>query len=336
MDDGGSTGGTGGMTTDSTASTSSPSTTTSTTAATSDTGDSTGDPDTGTTGGMELQILEVSPADGEAGVTDDAVIVVTFSEPMNKAATQAAYQSADIPAAMATFSWNDAGDELTITPNELLEYAEGDDPDTLEALSYAWTITSAAESADGDVLAEDQSFSFTTLRRFLQNIAYDQSLTGKITDLNDKAKTPYLGDYDDNDTARYFVTFDLGSLAPDVADVEMAELNAARLEAPIGTPFTQLGGVDYAPVVFDALEGETFDIDTVGGADWLFPTSDDVDVGVDATDHLEAALADPGMYGNRLQYRFAWFPNETDGNDDLDGITLSTSDIDVWVLYLAP
>lgn len=295
-------------------------------------GDTSGDT---TTGGGILEVVESDPADGEAGVTEDAAIVVRFSQPMNKAATQVAYQSADIPAAEVTFSWNAASDEMTVTPNALLPYAIGDDPSTLQAEAFTFSITTAAESADGTPLPEEYTATFTTLRRFLQYIDNDAFLTGKTTDLGDKGVTPYMGDHADNDPSRYFVTFDLSGLAPDIVDVEAAEFSAGYLPGPIGNPFTDLGGLAYQQVAYDTFSQDLFDTPGIGSDALILgpnTTSNDVDV----VPELSDVIADPATFEDRLQFRLFWFPFESDGNGDLDGVTMDSTQFEVGVLYLAP
>jgi uncharacterized protein YceK len=49
-------------------------------------------------------VVSISPPNGAKGVKDDENIIITFSEKMDKAATQAAYQSADLPASEVTFT----------------------------------------------------------------------------------------------------------------------------------------------------------------------------------------------------------------------------------------
>lgn len=53
-------------------------------------------------------IASISPDRMDEGVYEDEAIVIQFSEAMDKAQTQAAFQSADIPG--VTFSWNASGD----------------------------------------------------------------------------------------------------------------------------------------------------------------------------------------------------------------------------------
>jgi hypothetical protein len=70
-------------------------------------------------------VVSVSPANGTTGVSANTTIVVTFSKPMDRALTQAAYQSTDLPTANVTFTWDVSDTVMTIKPNAALEYAKG-------------------------------------------------------------------------------------------------------------------------------------------------------------------------------------------------------------------
>ena len=50
---------------------------------------------------------------------------MTFSKAMDQTSVANAWTSADLPAAQVTFSWNTAGDTLTVTPNQPLPVAMG-------------------------------------------------------------------------------------------------------------------------------------------------------------------------------------------------------------------
>jgi Bacterial Ig-like domain len=61
-------------------------------------------------------VLRVSPSDGALGVARDGLIVVTFNHPMDAVATEAAYESSDLPATALDFSWDETGTTLTLHP----------------------------------------------------------------------------------------------------------------------------------------------------------------------------------------------------------------------------
>ncbi len=283
-------------------------------------------------------ILEVLPEDGAVGVAADEPIVVRFSEPMDKAATQAAYQSADIPAGAVTFSWNDAGDELTISPNDPLAYAEGTSATTTDALNYTFTMTSAAESEDGVSLEDDTQASFSTLRRLSLSYSQDTDLSGRVRDLGGSlllAGSYSLGDNSINDTGRGFVTFDVSSLPEGPVTVEDANLHA-RFTSVQGNPFIDLGAVVYQQINYGVFNDALFDLEPIGSASGLFSTINDDEVDRDVTDIAATAVGDPGTFGERVQFRFRWIFTETDNDGQSDGVTLIAGDLALDLQVLVP
>ncbi len=294
--------------------------------ASSDGGDSTGE-------AIVPTVVETSPADGERGVPEDATITIQFSTAMDKAASQAAYQSASLPSGAVTFAWNDAGDVLTITPNDPLAYAVGGDPILLEPQTYDFTLTTAAQAEDGTTLAEDVLVSFSTLRRLEQVLERDVASSGNV-DADGAVGSNFFGDRNTDEPVRWAVSFDLTQLAPDVAAVELA-LFRASWTMQSGNPWAGLGGgVVFQHVAFDALD-DAFDAPVTGDAGGLFGGVGDVDVERDAAAPLTAALADPATYHDALRLRARWI-FDTDDDGAYDSISLVPDDLELAVTYLAP
>ncbi len=113
------------------------------------------------------QIVSVTPADSSTGVTGAAKIKIQFSEPMDIVSTQAAYSSDSdgIKPAQVTFTWEDAGKRLVITPNAPLAYSPDEDYKT-----YSFTLSTAATDKAGNPLAAAKSASFSTLRTLTSNL----------------------------------------------------------------------------------------------------------------------------------------------------------------------
>ena len=155
-------------------------------------------------------IVSVSPANGATGVTADAKIVITFSQPMDQAATEAAYQSSDLLAANATFNWDVSSKVLTIKPRAPLEYAKGTTVSTAPK-AYVFTLTGAAKDKTGTALAPLAS-SFTTLRDITATLLSEYQGTGwVVSDLRPAVfgLPIYVGDSVDNLGIRAFVSFNL-------------------------------------------------------------------------------------------------------------------------------
>ncbi|MBK8238273.1 MAG: Ig-like domain-containing protein [Deltaproteobacteria bacterium] len=297
-----------------------------TTDASSGSDDSTGEP-------MAPMVLDTAPGDGEVGVTEDATITIHFSTAMDKAATQAAYQSASLPAGDVTFAWNAAADTMTITPNAPLPYAIGDDPLQLAPQVYAYTITTAAQAEDGTALAQDLSVSFSTLRHLQQVLGRVVEASGNI-DADGAVGSSFFGDRNTNAPVRWAVSFDLTALAPDVVAVASAELQASWAMQS-GNPWAGLGGaVVFEQVAFDSLD-DAFAAPVTGTPSDLFGGVGDVSVARDASTPLAAALADPDAYHDQLQLRVRWLL-DTDDDGAYDAISLVPNDLELAVDYLAP
>ncbi len=190
-------------------------------------------------------VLSVNPPDGSAGVSEDAVVVINFSESMYKVATQTAYQSSlsGLKAADVTFAWNPEGTQLTVKPNGKLRYAFGDNPATTTALRYAFELSSVATDLAGNALPAFSS-SFSTLKRIRASLQSEPALRGTMFSdqriaLNDAYAS--VGDTNSNLGMRGFLSFDLSPLP---ADLPIANLLAAKLFAykadTYNFPYTRL------------------------------------------------------------------------------------------------
>ncbi len=126
-------------------------------------------------------LLGVTPADGSTGVSNDTPIVLTFSEPMKKPETQAAYASSSsgIRPNEVSFAWNPDATVLTIKPNAGLAYAAGTDPTVTVALGYSFSLNENATDLAGNKLAAVNS-GFKTLRRITARIQGDPLQDGDV------------------------------------------------------------------------------------------------------------------------------------------------------------
>jgi hypothetical protein len=181
-------------------------------------------------------IVSVSPEDGVNGVRADADLVITFSEPMDRVSTQAAYQSADIPAGAVTFSWNSDSSVLTVNPNSDLAYADGNDLNVV-ARSFAAQVTDTAEDEAGNRLASNFDWSFRTLRRITQTFS-----TGTIHNVRSSDTTlgipctsisplTYVGDRADNVGLHLLITRDISALPEGIVEWEVATLSSNQVES---------------------------------------------------------------------------------------------------------
>ncbi|WP_192930894.1 Ig-like domain-containing protein [Deinococcus sp. AJ005] len=183
-------------------------------------------------------VVSITPASGATGVAKDANIVVTFSEKMNQAATQAAYQSTDLPAASVTFSWNAGGTALTINPNADLAY-------TALGKTYSFSLSTTATDIAGNALPATNS-NFKTFKQITTTLSSTPALDGRVRSDGEVVTNDgslYIGDSATvgNATYRSYLSFDLAGLP---AALTSANILAANLTvnqyAVAGSPYTDL------------------------------------------------------------------------------------------------
>lgn len=209
------------------------------------------------------ELVQAFPADGEAGVAAADAIVLTFSEPMDKAATQAAFQSTDFPSSAVTMSWNESGDTLTITPNEELDYAIGTDPAAVEALAYGYSLTTAARDQAGNELQIGLDAEFTTLKLIGTTIGADYLLSGRASNDINAIGDLWVGDGEGGQEWRGAMTFHLDDLPEDIASFYDAEVILQQIQVD-GAPF-ELGDVRISHTTFEAVsEVPALDLDPMG------------------------------------------------------------------------
>jgi hypothetical protein len=190
------------------------------------------------------KIVSVDPPNDAGNIRKDANIVITFDQPMDKAATQAAYQSADIPSGAATFSWSGTDDAtiMTVNPVNDLKYATSNSLSTnFEPKIYSFSVTNTAKSASGLPLSELLSSSFKTARLLYMRLEIGSPLAWGDVHSNGgifRGKpTIAVGDDTDGSSIRGFLTFDFppGQLDFESKDIQSAILHVDLLKI-FGTP----------------------------------------------------------------------------------------------------
>jgi hypothetical protein len=305
-----------------------------------DTDDDDDDDDTGPEVDVEPpHVLSVSPSDGETGVRAHTEIVVTFSEPMDQAATEAAYQSTDLPAEEVTMTWNEDGDELTITPADPLALGEGLDPDVVEAISYAIMIDTAAQDLAGNALEEDYAFEFSTARMIIGAHPLDMPRSGCMDangDTNDVAVC--AGDGGDQAGAHLkgFATFDISGLPEDIIELA-AELQMYQVWI-VGEPYDSLGDLTLHHVEYTDMVIDEFDAPPLAE---IGVFSDSPELGERKLDVSESVWNDYEAERETSQYRLE-FEVANDLDDEPDGVMFLKHASDdypaprIVVLYLIP
>jgi hypothetical protein len=251
-------------------------------------------------------IVSVSPADGAVGVHGDTNIVVAFSEPMDRVTTQAGYQSADVPAAGVTFSWNANSTVLTINPILDLPYAEGTAPSS-PARQFAVSITDTAEDLAGNRLSPAHASSFWTLRRITQTLT--SSGYWMVDHLSSTAGCDdyvSVGDYGHDDLLAV-LAFDLSDIPAGIVEWESAVF-AGRQTGVQGTPYGATGLGAIRAYAMGAVEPSAITFATPVVLDLgVFSSTSSAGVRmIDAFDAVTADYADRINRGQRSIYRLSF------------------------------
>jgi len=287
----------------------------------------------GTAPGPAPAVVAHYPPDGYHGFRRGEAIVVTFSEPMDAASTEAAFQllgpaGAPVP---VEFDWEDGGRRLRARPRDPVAYS----PDT-SYLNYRYLLSTGARSRAGARLAAGLDVTFSTLRTFGLVRGSVAALDGAVSDLgyvyNDPdghtACTPVLtGDTLGNRAVRSFFAFDLSGLdfgADAVASARVI-LYADRID---GAPFGPggLGRLVPEQVVYledGALAADDYDRPASGALEPLESWPADALV-LEVSDWLREAL-DGGASHLQLRLRFE---RGSDGDGAVDGVYIPTAEDD--------
>jgi Bacterial Ig-like domain len=288
-------------------------------------------------------VVSVSPADGAVGVDNGQNIVITFSVPMDRAATESAYQSEAVPSGSVSFVWNDAGTELTIVPEAPLAYPVGDDPAQVPSRRVSFFISASATDLEGRSLSAPFESSFSLLRQVELRLfaLQDRNLSGSFRS-NDtygagacaRAQINMcVGDVRvGNANAQYkgFISFELAEL-PEAAQSVSAELTL-EITGMSGNPFGGLGGLVLEHASFEVIGAEAFSdqaLDELG----LIANGGGTGTVVSA-DIASAFLADRSER-SLTQYRLS-FEDNTDGDNTSDAIVSAWDTQTIDVSYLIP
>jgi methionine-rich copper-binding protein CopC len=99
-------------------------------------------------------VTSVDPADQASGIATNRNVVVTFSEPMSRSATQSAFalrRAGTTTKLRGSFSWNQSGTVLTFNPSGSL----------FSGSTYQVTVASTAKDLAGIAVAGPFSSSFS-------------------------------------------------------------------------------------------------------------------------------------------------------------------------------
>lgn len=280
-------------------------------------------------------IVSVSPSDGSVGVTADTDLVIEFSEPMDKVATQASYQSADIPSGGVTFSWNAEGTILTIDPVADLAYATGPTPDAVAAASFSFTISQVAADEAGNALAEPATTTFDTLRRIEHALEPIPSLCGLVrSDTGLVGTSTWVGDTSGNGQYKGFATMDIAPLPENIVLFEEATLRLDQLSSGLGNPYAGLGGlVNVQHVLYPVKNLAALSVAPLSLAGVLSTNQVEEYKEVAVLAQVEEDYAEREARLNRSQYRLE-FPVVTDFDETADVAIFHSATSELVVRYL--
>jgi len=253
------------------------------------------------------RVVAITPEDGAVGVDKDAVITITFDEPMDQASAQAAVQSPQL-AGGVTFSWDDTKTVLTVTPTTPLPYATGNDG--VVANSFEVKVTTTAEDRAGNTLEKEATTQFSTLRLIGRSVplidAYNIFGEGSISNETTSSDCePAIGDTTTNIGGRAFLRFDLSMLPDDIVGISSAAL-ALRFYS-FGNPFGKLGvlTVEHYTVATYTAQSLLATADELATVAPLAANANG-DRTVDVTSAIAADFADRAALGGRTGFRFSF------------------------------
>lgn len=281
-------------------------------------------------------ILSMTPEDGASKLKEDVKIVITFSEPMNKAKSEAAFtiDASSSTSGPPTFSWNEQGTVLIVDPKA--QYSTGDDSATAPPSALGFSMGTGAADLAGNTLAAGAAASASLYRRINQVAPRHDTLFGNSPEDSDNRKS-FIGAGEGSaaeEARRGYVSFVLPVLPTG------AELHQATLEGTIRdvkSAFVHFGDMYFEHFTFDAIDATTYGKPALSDLGVFIaalpaPAIDDP-VAKDVTD----AVADDYANGRALsQYRLLFKKNlpKIDGTDDLAHIKNGAGEVKISLSYL--
>lgn len=277
-------------------------------------------------------IVSVSPANLSRGAARSTDIVVTFSEPMDKASAQAAFAiTAPTGFSGGVFTWDGTGTEMTYHPPE----------DFLYGASVAWQVSTTAEDLAGNALAETASFSFNVILSVTLTVQASPTLDGTVTDtggVDSTSGTLMVGDYGMrvldfswNYAYRALLTFDLsplnGSGLTAITSATLYVYQSSVVGTPYGYTTDALGNLIAESVDYGlSLEGSDYARPNLGYTYTLSTSSTTGLKLTSVTDKVVDDWANRVARGNRSQFRLRFDFRLMTFDDMSDNVTLSSAE----------
>ena len=274
-------------------------------------------------------IVNTSPAHNAHGVLMDAKIIISFSEAMDKTATEAAFSSTNI--IPKSFSWSNGDKTMTVEPNHELGYSPNENYRT-----YSFSIGTGAKDVAGNHMEFPQAYMFTTFRTFQKKLISEPGLDGIVTSdgyVVTTAKVLPIGDINTKESQRGFLSFDLSAIDAKATKV-IVSIIGLHQQRSVGHPYQVLGKVlislhDYGT----KLEAKDYNFpiprrpvmilsDTVAD-DWKT---------LDVTDWVQNSLDNRSSRHNKSQFMF-YFPTDTNGDNKQDMVWFYSAEYGVGSSY---
>ena len=169
-------------------------------------------------------VTAATPADGAVGVSKNDAVVLTFSEPMDTAATEAAFEllAPDGTPLPVSFSWEDEDRRLVATPAAPLAYSPN-----ASYLTYRYRLAATAKDPAGNPLAAAFEAGFSTMRLLGFQIESEAARDGAVTSdgvVDAAGASAFLGDTDAASASRVFFSFPLDGLPAETESIFNATL----------------------------------------------------------------------------------------------------------------
>lgn len=256
-------------------------------------------------------LVSSSPAAGEKLVRPDANIVLTFSEPMDKASAQVAFSiSSPMNMSVGQFSWSADGKTMTFDPQGLFMFGQ----------IVTWRLTAGAKDLAGNAISQ-VSRGYIVVNRATVVIDATPELDGYLTNSNlvqTGSGSMIVGDNAANVAYRGFLSFDLSGLPANASALVYARV-LTWVTGASGDAFGSLGGgMKLQHVAYgDALESA--DWDTISDFQITYVTSNSAGWRTGAV--TEQVVADwTASRSGRSQYRLA-FSSQTSANGQADYVS---------------
>jgi hypothetical protein len=269
------------------------------------------------------QIAGYTPLLGSSGNARNVNITITFSEPMDKAATQAAFSiTAPVGMTSGIYTWSADGKTMTFNPSSNFPYA----------VVAAWRLTTGAMDLAGNAIAAQVTRSFNVIKQgtlVVNSVGASDGIARSDGLVSLNYASIHAGETD-GAAIRAFVTFNLSALPATTERITMAAVYLYQMQLH-GDPAAMLGG---APKLERVNFGETLDASDFNVARFTgYNDSVDLTIGAAGAWRGNGALAlgvwddfkNRAARGNLSQYRVR-LPNLTSAPDGQNWVSFYGGD----------